>query len=57
MSVDRKFLFLRATLVLTLLMQENAQTEVHRWTNCQALVRLVHRCVSAVRKLTSGRAL
>ena len=38
-------------------MQEIAQTEVHRWTNCRALVRLVHRCVSAVRKLTSGRAL
>ena len=57
MSVDRKFLFLRPTLVLTLLMQEIAQTEVHRWTNYQALVRLVHGCMSAVRKLTSGRAL
>ena len=55
MSVDRKFLFLRATLVLTLLMQEIAQTEVHRWTNCQALVRLIDRCMSGVRKLTRGR--
>ena len=55
MSVDCKFLFRRATLVLILLMQEIAQTVVHRRTNYQALVRLIHGCVSGVRKLTSGR--
>jgi hypothetical protein len=55
MSVDRKFLLRRPTLVLILLMQEIAQTVVHRRINWQSLVRLIHGCILVVHELASVR--